>query len=106
MKKVIKNIILPVLLVALSTLTCGSIKENEKIGIFKNAESQPVAPVSREIGLFNSNDKEEDKNLEGSLRAGGDMGGGQAQKIPAGDALWVILLGSAGYSSCFLRRKK
>jgi hypothetical protein len=105
-KRIIKNLFLPVLLVASATLTYGSIKESEKIGLFKNTESPAVAAVSQEIGLYNSKDSEKDGDLEGSLRAGGDMGGGQPQKIPVSDGLWVILLGSIGYSFCFLRQKK
>jgi hypothetical protein len=109
MNKIIKNLFLPVLLVASATLTYGSIKESEKIGLFKNTENQAVASVSQEIGLYSNNNSDIadlEKDLEGSLRAGDNMGGGQPQKVPVNDGLWVILLGSIGYSFCFLRQKK
>jgi hypothetical protein len=76
----------------------AGIEGEGRVGLYnsKNSSVEPVENTS--AGLYNNRQELTGADSdEGSLRAGGNMGGGTANKVPAKDSLLLVLVVAAGY---------
>jgi hypothetical protein len=80
----------------------------ESVGLYSQASREAVQESSEKVGLYK--DLKDFKDLEafkedpddsgdsGDLRAGGNMGGGDSNKVPAGEGLPLLFAGAILYA--------
>ncbi|MDR0798287.1 MAG: hypothetical protein LBN18_00795 [Dysgonamonadaceae bacterium] len=79
----------------------------DRVGLYNNEKNNTQieqSTVSESIGVYKSN-PDFDDSTDGMLRAGGNMGGGDGNKVPAGDGLLILLLAATGYI-CYKKLNK
>jgi hypothetical protein len=82
----------------------------ETMGLYSSqVNHKAVQESSKRVGLYNDlkdlkdfKDFKEDPDDSGDLRAGGNMGGGDPSKVPAGEGLSLLFAGAIFYASFLL----
>jgi hypothetical protein len=102
-------LILPAMTVAAASQSVSQARETA--GLYSNqANREAVQESSEKVGLYKDLKavkdlkafEEDPDDDSGDLRAGGDMGGGHANKVPTGEGLPLLLAGAILYASGFL----
>jgi hypothetical protein len=106
--------ILFIMVLALPAITVASqsgVQARESVGLYGSQVSREAVQESGEkVGLYkdlkDSKDfkdfKEESDDDSGDLRAGGNMGGGNSNKVPVGEGLPLLFLGAILYACVLL----